>query len=226
MKKLGKHAAIVLVAGAVAPLLAACNSGGTSNAAVPNVVGQRLDVAEGQVKDAGLQYVEVGGGAFGIVVKSNWTVCSTDPSSGSTASKVRLIVDRTCGESSTSPASSGSVTGDSATSDTTSSDSSSSSDTSSDSTTSTVASDTGSAESWSMPDLRGEDLQAAQDAIQALTDDAIWYTGSHDATGRGRHQWLDRDWQVCTQSVAPGRTITSDSKIDFGVVRVQTESCP
>ena len=219
MNKLGKYAWITLVVVAVSPLLAACNSG-SSSAAVPNVVGERLDVAEGQVKDAGLQYVEVGGGTFGIVVKSNWTVCSTDPSSGSTASKVRLIVDRTCGDSSTSTAASDSTTSDSTTSDTTTSDSSS------DSSTSTAASDAGSADSWTMPDLRGKDLQSAQDAIQALTSDGIWYTSSHDATGQGRHQWLDRDWQVCTQSVAPGRTITSNSKIDFGVVRVQTESCP
>lgn len=215
MSKIGKYAAVALAAVAVSPFVAACQSG-SSSAAVPNVVGERLDVAEGQVKDAGLQYAEVGGGTFGIVVKSNWTVCSTDPASGSTASKVRLIVDRTCGDTSSSSA----VGSDSSTSD-------ASTSTTADSSTTTSASHAGSAaDSWTMPDLRGRDLQSAQDAIQALTSDGIWYTSSHDATGEGRHQWLDRDWQVCTQSVAPGRTITSDTKIDFGVVRVQTETCP
>ena len=55
--------------------LAAC---GSSSAAVPDVVGERLDVAESEVKDAGLGE-EVGGGTFGIMVKSNWIVCQTDP---------------------------------------------------------------------------------------------------------------------------------------------------
>ncbi len=77
-----------------------------------------------------------------------------------------------------------------------------------------------------MPDLRGKVLQTAQDAIQALTDDAVFFTTSHDATGAGRHQILDRDWQVCTQSVPPGTAFDSNAKIDFGVVRVSTEFCP
>ena len=84
----------------------------------------------------------------------------------------------------------------------------------------------GGAESWTMPDMTGKDLQTAQDAIQSLTNDAIFYTKSHDATGQGRHQILDRDWQVCTQDPAPGSEITADTNIDFGVVRVDTEQCP
>jgi len=83
-----------------------------------------------------------------------------------------------------------------------------------------------SANSWTMPNLRGRDLQTAQDAIQSLTNDSVWFTDSHDASGQGRGQWLDRDWQVCDQSVAPGATITADTKIDFGVVRRFSESCP
>ncbi|HEY5199702.1 MAG TPA: hypothetical protein VIJ31_02240 [Acidothermaceae bacterium] len=77
-----------------------------------------------------------------------------------------------------------------------------------------------------MPDLRGKVLQTAQDAIQALTGDAVFFTTSHDATGAGRHQILDRDWKVCTQNVAPGTAFDAAAKIDFGVVRVDTESCP
>lgn len=79
---------------------------------------------------------------------------------------------------------------------------------------------------WTMPDLRGKGLQSAQDAMQALTGDPLFLTSSHDVTGRGRHQILDRDWQVCTQNVAPGGTITMQSVIDFGVVRINTEHCP
>jgi hypothetical protein len=88
------------------------------------------------------------------------------------------------------------------------------------------SSDGGSAKSWTMPDLTGKDLQSAQDAIQSLTNDGIYYTDSHDASGQGRNQILDRDWQVCTEDPAPGTKITPDSNIDFGVVRVDTEQCP
>ncbi|WP_197285181.1 PASTA domain-containing protein [Sciscionella sediminilitoris] len=81
-------------------------------------------------------------------------------------------------------------------------------------------------QNWTMPDLRGQDLQSAQDAVQSLTGDSVFFTSSHDASGKGRHQILDRDWQVCTQNVAPGAALNAQSKIDFGVVRVDTETCP
>ena len=84
----------------------------------------------------------------------------------------------------------------------------------------------GSADSWTMPDLTGRDLQTAQDSIQSLTNDGIFFSTSHDATGQGRHQILDRDWQVCSSDPAPGSKITPDTKIDFAVVRVDTEQCP
>lgn len=78
---------------------------------------------------------------------------------------------------------------------------------------------------WRMPDLVGTGLQKAQDDIQRLTHNGIFFTSSHDVTGRGRHQIVDSDWKVCTQSVPAGATITIRSKIDFGVVRV-AENCP
>jgi hypothetical protein len=67
---------------------------------VPDLVGKRLDVAESDLDDAGISYKEIGGGSFGIVVRSNWEVCETDPAGGAkTAHRVKLIVDRpgTCG---------------------------------------------------------------------------------------------------------------------------------
>jgi hypothetical protein len=63
---------------------------------VPNLVGERLDVAEDKLDQLGLNYNEIGGGTFGIVVRSNWTVCQTEPASGGSAARVRLIVDRDC----------------------------------------------------------------------------------------------------------------------------------
>jgi hypothetical protein len=75
-----------------------------------------------------------------------------------------------------------------------------------------------------MPNEVGRGLQDAQDDIQRITDDGIFFTGSQDALG-SRHQILDRDWKVCGQNVAAGRTITKDSDITFTVVKL-SESCP
>ena len=78
--------------------------------------------------------------------------------------------------------------------------------------------------SWTMPDLVGSNLQDAQNAVQDLTDFAIAVTTSHDSTGAGRQQVVDRNWKVCSQSVAPGTTITQNTKIDFGAVQLD-EDC-
>lgn len=78
---------------------------------------------------------------------------------------------------------------------------------------------------WTMPNLVGAGLQQAQDNLQALTGNAIFFTTSHDVGGQGRNQVLDADWKVCSQNVAAGAPIGIDTKIDFGVVKVR-ESCP
>ncbi len=78
--------------------------------------------------------------------------------------------------------------------------------------------------SWTMPDLVGGGLQEAQDAVQGLTDFGITLTTSHDATGQDRQQVSDRNWKVCDQNVPPGATITSDTLIDFGAVKLD-ETC-
>jgi hypothetical protein len=81
-------------------------------------------------------------------------------------------------------------------------------------------------QSWTMPDLRGRNLQDAQDAIQMLTNNEVFYTGSTDLTGQARNQLMDRNWQVCTSTPAPGETFTKSTAIDFGVVRIDIETCP
>lgn len=78
--------------------------------------------------------------------------------------------------------------------------------------------------SWVMPDLVGSNLQDAQDAIQSLTGFGIAVTISHDATGDGRNQVLDRNWKVCSQNLRPGTAITADTRIDFGTVKLE-ERC-
>lgn len=81
-------------------------------------------------------------------------------------------------------------------------------------------------ESWPMPDVVGMDLQGAQDMVQSVTSGAVFYSGSTDLTGEGRMQIDDRNWQVCTSSPAAGTPITTTTDIDFGVVRIDTETCP
>jgi hypothetical protein len=77
-----------------------------------------------------------------------------------------------------------------------------------------------------MPNLIGRNLQAAQDAIQALTGNPAFFSSSTDLTGKGRMQVLDRNWQVCSSTPPPGATFTSDTAVDFGVVKIDTETCP
>lgn len=84
----------------------------------------------------------------------------------------------------------------------------------------------GPEQNWTMPDLRGQNLQNAQDRIQQLTNNEVFYTGSTDLTGQARNQLMDRNWQVCTSTPAAGETFTKSTAIDFGVVRVDTETCP
>jgi hypothetical protein len=79
--------------------------------------------------------------------------------------------------------------------------------------------------SWTMPNLVGMDLQGAQDAIQSLTHDQVWYSGSTDLTGKGRAQIVDRNWTVCTSTPTPGTAFTATTAINFGVVK-DTEVCP
>jgi beta-lactam-binding protein with PASTA domain len=69
--------------------------GGGEPRPVPDVRGQRLDLAERRLDDAGLEYERVGGGTFGIVVSSNWRVCDQEPKGGE-AVRVRLVVGRSC----------------------------------------------------------------------------------------------------------------------------------
>jgi len=99
-------------------------------------------------------------------------------------------------------------------------------DTTSSGTTSSAATDkatsSSKAETKTIPNLVGKGLQSAQDEAQAA---GFYNLASHDALGRDRHQILDRDWKVCSQTPAAGKTAPVDTKVDFGAVKVD-ESCP
>lgn len=84
----------------------------------------------------------------------------------------------------------------------------------------------GASQTWIMPDLTGRNLQAAQDAIQAMTNNAVVYSSSTDLTGQGRNQVMDRNWRVCSSTPPPGAVFDASTPVDFGVVRIDTENCP
>lgn len=93
--KTGLRQRVIGVGAGIAAIavLAGCGSvAGAAGSDRPNVQGERLDVAELQLDRAGIGYTEVGGGVFGIVVRSHWTVCSTSDNGGS----IDLIVARSC----------------------------------------------------------------------------------------------------------------------------------
>ncbi|MHA3701212.1 PASTA domain-containing protein [Jatrophihabitans sp. YIM 134969] len=92
-------------------------------------------------------------------------------------------------------------------------------------TTDPVPSVPESATRFTMPNEVGKGLQTAQDDIQSVSGNPVYFTTSTDATGAGRFQVLDRDWQVCSQSVPPGSTVADGEPIDFGVVKLN-ERCP
>ena len=86
-------------AAAVASLLAGltlAGCGATVPKAVPDVTGQRLDMAQDTLDATGLRYSTVGGGAFGIVVRSHWVVCRQTPRARARATSVTLYVGRVC----------------------------------------------------------------------------------------------------------------------------------
>ena len=146
MKKL-----IAILAIAVAALLTGC--GNAQSRRVPDVTGERLNVAEDRLDAEGLRYRTSGGGLFGIVVRSNWTVCRQSPAPRRQATSVLLFVARSC---------------------------------------------------W-IPDVRGESLGDAEDALREAGIPYSEYSLDSDPI------LVDSLWTVCRQSPlggTPGRTVS------------------
>ena len=78
---------------ALVVLVAGCG-GAAVPKRVPNVRWERLDVAEARLEARGIGWEEVGGGTFGVIVRSNWYVREQIPRAGARATTVRLVVER------------------------------------------------------------------------------------------------------------------------------------
>jgi hypothetical protein len=90
-----RYSAAITSALLVAVLAGAC--GGEANR-VPDVEGERLDVAQEVLDDAGVGYEVIGGGVLGVIVRSNWEVCRQHPDAGVEAETVDLVVARSCAD--------------------------------------------------------------------------------------------------------------------------------
>jgi len=73
-----------------------------------------------------------------------------------------------------------------------------------------------------MPGLVGQNLQDAQDSLQAL---GSYFLDQTDASGDGRMQVDDDNWQVCTQEPAAGTEVPLDATVVLGSVKLD-ERCP
>lgn len=204
-----------LVPAAIAALLlfSGCGGGDKAPEIMADVSGSRLDVAKSDLKAIGVDEdsVEVvGGGSFGIVVESNWTVCEQTPSAGKKLDgSVRLVVDRSC-------------------------DVQKSDDAEPSATPTPEAADTPAAakseepetepaaDTFTMPSLVGQVLQDAQDRLQSL---GSYNLRQDDATGMERFQVLDSNWKVCGQRPAAGKKLAADDLVVLTAVKL-SESCP
>ncbi len=186
---------------------------------MPDLVGKRLDVALSDVQRAGLDDdVEVlGGGMFGVVDESNWTVCSQEPASGSQVSTApRVIVERSC-EATDSSSKETSETADEEVGD-------------SHQGAAGPAEPTNKhkkkapskiADAFVMPALVGTNLQEAQDALQARGSFLLTQT---DGTGQERFQMLDYNWKVCAQDPRAGTVTSLATLVELVAVKL-SESC-
>jgi hypothetical protein len=200
-----------LAAALLVVLAAGC--GGSDPVSMPDVNSMRLDVALSDLGAVGIDEKDVeivGGGTFGVLDKSNWTVCEQDPEAGTPeATDIRLIVDRTCP--------SGAASGDAPTAPVASSQAPPAS-----SPPPAGATTEAAVETFEMPKLVGANLQDAQDQLQAL---GSYVLDQQDASGMGRLQLVDSNWQVCSQRPKAGSIVSADAIVVLAGVKLD-ESCP
>lgn len=168
------------------------------------------------------KWVMIGAGAFAALVligslapkDDQNTAAATQPSTSSTTSAAPSTTQPTTAPVA-APASTSSTSSASAQE---TSETSTPSGSTSESSTTTMA-------PFIMPSEVGKGLQAAQDHIQSVSGDPFYISLSDDALALGRPQINDSNWHVCSQSPAPGSTVTSDLEVTFTVAKLD-EACP
>ena len=73
-----------------------------------------------------------------------------------------------------------------------------------------------------MPNAVGENLQLAQDKLQAL---GSFLMDQQDAAGLNRIQVVDSNWKVCTQKPAAGAKVPVETMVVLAAVKL-SEQCP
>jgi hypothetical protein len=73
-----------------------------------------------------------------------------------------------------------------------------------------------------MPNLVGENLQLAQDKLQAL---GSYLVDQQDAAGLNRAQVIDSNWKVCSQEPDPRAKVPVDTVVVLAAVKL-SEQCP
>ena len=76
-------------------------------------------------------------------------------------------------------------------------------------------------ELFTMPDTVGQNLQYAQDSLQAL---GSYLMDQTDASGLGRMQINDSNWVVCSQDPAPGSIVAISTVVALAAVKIG-EAC-
>lgn len=78
---------------------------------------------------------------------------------------------------------------------------------------------------FSMPDLTGKPLPAAEKAVQTQARNALFEINAQDATPAGRNPSPARAWKVCSQSIPVGQETDQTATLTLKVVRLG-EACP
>jgi hypothetical protein len=73
-----------------------------------------------------------------------------------------------------------------------------------------------------MPGLVGQNLQLAQDRLQAL---GSYVLNQEDALGLDRFQIIDSNWKVCRQTPQEGAVLPMDTRVTLYAVKLD-ETCP
>lgn len=74
-----------------------------------------------------------------------------------------------------------------------------------------------------MPNVLCRNLQDAQNDIQKV---GVFFSRSHDATGKGRRQLWDRNWIVVAQTPPPGTPIGEGDAVLDVVKKGEHNDCP